>query len=208
MLRKLLFAVVASMVVAGSAEAQLPIDIGLTAGVAMSTFTGDDFDDDVERLVGPFAGVVAMYRATPIFSIESGVHYVVKGVAEEGGDGEVRATYLEIPLLARVAFDIQGTSIRPVVMAGAAVAYNISCDFEEDGVETDCDDDEEFPLKGLDFGLTGGVGVDYAISGVILTPYVRYTQGLTDIPDFEGLDLNIRNNSIQIGLTGRIPLGR
>src|SRR5690606_30320279 len=83
-----------------------------------------------------------------------------------------------------------------------------SCDFEEDGVETDCEDDEMFPLKGLDFGLTGGVGVDYAISGVILTPYVRYTQGLTDIPDFEGLDLNIRNNSIQIGLAGRIPLGR
>jgi hypothetical protein len=117
--------------------------------------------------------------------------FIVKGYKRETGGSDITHTakwnYIEVPVLVKYSIPMQG-KISPNLFAGPFAAFNIGGKItfgnipasEEDGYEyLDIDN-----IKALDFGITFGGGLDFAVGPAgKLTFDVRYTMGLTDAFD-------------------------
>jgi hypothetical protein len=197
---------------AGRAEAQLPpLRLGVLGGVAFATLTGDADDADY-RTSPTFGAVIVLGGPGHSWGFESGAVYAPKGAETSIGifDGTLQINYIEVPLLARYSLDLAGTDITPAVTFGGALAFQISCDItaETGGltVAADCED-EGFAgvasFKTIDFGWSIGGEVEIPVGqGTIVSPIIRYTRGLIDIPEESNLD--VKNSVIQIGFIVRV----
>lgn len=132
------------------------------------------------------------------------VLFVQKGFeVEDGGDSfGVKIGYIEIPLLVRANLGSAGSSIRPFLLGGPSVAFELSCKLtatadDVGSASADCDADPEdgLLLKSVDFGLMFGGGLQFGRYGIT----VRYDLGLADISDFEATeDVSYKNRALMI----------
>lgn len=110
--------------------------------------------------------------------------YITKGIKEDGGDGEVKISYIEVPVLFRYGFG-QGAAAKPFVTAGPSFAYQLSCKQKAEGDSQDCDSGEDgADIKSFDVGLMFGAGIQLNR----LTVSGRYDLGLSNIEDNGGGD--------------------
>jgi hypothetical protein len=191
-LRAVLAAVFAVFIVTSTSQAQMTgLDIGATAGVNLATMSGDDVED-AKNLVGFMVGVSFIKRMTDMFSFQPEIAYSMKGSKFDDGvdEGELKAAYIDLPLLAKISLGTAMGTSRPALYIGPYVAFNMSCDIESGGVSVDCDVAEIEP-KTLDFGAIAGIGMDFGRMNV----FARYQFGLTDLAD----DFNAKNRVIQVG---------
>lgn len=209
------------LAVSVESQAQSPFQLGVAGGVAFSNLAGDEVEGTDSRTSGYFGGAF-VWQPTGVLGFETGVHYVARGAESdfEGDQATIKLNYIEVPLLLRLALSPAGSSIRPVLMVGGAVAFKASCDIaaEGDGVSVEIDCDEFFELIGqdlgidaetqsVDVGLSAALGADIPIGQrLILAPALRYTRGFIDVLEINGQSVEGKNSSFQLGVALRFTL--
>jgi hypothetical protein len=178
------------------------VHFGVAAGINFAKWTGDDVGSGAERRTAFHGGGTVSLDLSQAFSLQSGLIYSQEGTgADLGGgvNGAIKVDYLVVPVELRAGTTLRGTTpIRPYLSAGGRVGFETRCKVEASSggtsAEVDCDDPGlQLELKGTDFGLQFGAGVEIgrvSIGG-------RYTLGLTSVDD-TGADADVKNSVIAI----------
>ena len=110
--------------------------------------------------------------------------------------GTIKLSYLEIPVLAKIAIPTQG-SVKPVLIIGPSLSFKLSAEAEGEMEVEGYSESEEIDISdevsGVDFGLVFGAGVDVLLASGTLTFDARYNLGLTNVPDIEGESYDVKN---------------
>ena len=116
-----------------------------------------------------------------------------------GGESiDIELAYIELPVLLRASFPTG--SVRPVLFAGPALAIQIGCDFSfADAVRSTCGQATLPRVRGWDFGLVGGGGVEKRLRRATLALEARYTVGTRSI--LEGVKLTNRAFGLVLAVT-------
>lgn len=184
------------------AEAQQNM-VGVKGGFISSELSGDFAD--VESRTGFGFGAFLQVMVGPNFSIQPEALYLSKGASEEGGDGEVKANYLQVPVL--VQYHLPTPGVSPRLFAGPSIAFETGCDVEEGGISTSCED-ALINTKSADFGLVFGAGVDIPAGGVVVTLDGRYDMGVTNLSDeAEEVDVEVKNRAWEFFAGVGFPFG-
>ena len=199
----------AAFLVCSTATAQ-DAKFGIVAGPASNTVVADDGDykDGVDPAALYSIGLQFDYGFHEFIGIAPELLFSRRGWNTEFGGGAVsseadwRISYLELPLLIRAGVPI-GDVVAPKLIVGPHAALFI--DGEVDGSaqffgvsgsdQTDIDSED---IRDLQFGITAGAGVDFNISGVVLTTDLRYTRnfsGILEDEDTNDADDNIYHSS-------------
>ncbi|GHT23591.1 hypothetical protein AGMMS4957_15340 [Bacteroidia bacterium] len=174
------------------------LKFGVTAGLNLSTFSGDG-TDDLKFTPGFQAGVVVDYALTESFSIAPELLFAQRGAKEErnGGSQTMTLNYLQLPINATYKLALGDSKL--LVFAGPYVGYGLSGTAKwEGGGESGSNDikfgsDEMF--KALDFGLNIGAG--YQIGSIYAK--VQYNLGLANISNDDDDSLKNGNIGISVG---------
>ncbi len=166
-------------VIVNKTNAQLLFEYGIRGGVNLASFNDSKQEIDSRR-IGILAGVYGKVRISSIpISIQPEVLYSQKGAEINGV--EVKLSYIEIPILARVNLSQKGI-IKPHIYLGPYLGFNLNYEEEPSG------DLEE--ANNMDYGLVFGAGINVKKLNVGL----RYSLGLKEIFEIE----EERNNVIAI----------
>ena len=189
--------------------AQSPIKFGIDAGVNLSNSSLDAGDLDKKAKVGFQVGVVVEYELTPDFFLQSGLSFTTKGSKiEDKSLGvtqslSINQMYLQLPVYAAYKIEVTPTT-KIVFNAGPYLAYGIGGKISwknqvigGDAIISGTTKYDTFGddwLKRFDFGLGGGVGVEFSQIVVGL----KYELGLSNINRSESAYRN-RNASLTVG---------
>lgn len=174
--------------------------MGIRAGVTFSRQAfhhGANTVDDVSSKLGADFAIVTDFQFTPYFSFGPEFHWMQKGAKIKdlnGSIGEVVRTfnYLEIPLLFRIHLGEYGGFY---LQGGPSIGYLLDgSDKDNDGQTNDIDLDF---YKRAELGAHAGVGVNLGSIRVDL----RYLLGISNIADFDGSDLQIKNSGFGAGIS-------
>lgn len=175
-MKKLLFSLCLLLtlgVFAQEAQAQRSGGFGIRGGVNFANLNDTDFD--TKSRTGLMIGA---YTSFPIPNspvvIQPELLYTQKGF-KSGGD-TYKLGYVELPVLARFDFITDG-SITPHVYFGPYLGLNVSAKVDGDGGLFGGDANIEDQVKGTDFGVTVGGGLDFGRFDL----GVRYGAGLTEV---------------------------
>jgi hypothetical protein len=165
---------------------------GLKAGVNISNFTGDSFDDvEKNALVGFHAGGFLHFSVANIIAIQPELLISTAGAKIEDLGESIKLTYITVPVMVQVnpggGFYLE---------AGPQVGFKIGEEIGDTPVE-------DF-AKNLDLSFCAGLGLKtksgFGIGG-------RYNIGISKVGDFDGfsgLDPDFRNGVIQLGIFFRL----
>lgn len=183
-----------------SASSGSGFQIGIKGGWQMATIDIQALGEDEpqESKGGPIAGVSFRIPIGNLLALQPELLLSSKGSSDPGdGEDSITIRYLEVPVLATLRFGA-GASVSPFVSVGPALALKISA--EADGQDEAGVDVDEF-VKSNDVGLVVAGGVDFGR----LSVEARYTHGLTNIFDVEGigevpddLDITFKNRAFSI----------
>ena len=189
---------------AGTAQAQVA---GIFGGVDLANLGGDAdefFQDELgaslSNKLGFSGGAYVGFDLHPMFRLVLAGQYVQKGAKSgiEGVDLKLKLDYIEFLLPLTLKIPVEGSSITPRIYVGPSLGFEMTCKIsgEEGGVSVslDCPDGT---TKSLDYGVFGGVGVDFGIGTGAITLDALYNLGLADINDEEASDLTVKNQNIQ-----------
>ncbi|GAA4033783.1 hypothetical protein GCM10022409_17620 [Hymenobacter glaciei] len=173
--------------VTGAAQAQ-STRFGVKAGANLANISGKG-TEDAKNLVGLSAGVMADFGFSDLISFHPELLYSQKGAKfeESGATGQVRTSYLDIPLLLRVNAD--GLFFEAGPQVGFLLGQKSEASF---GGQTFSSTSTEGTRK-IDAGYIAGVG--YQLSSG-LEVGVRYNGGISDLNDPSGSDKQ-RNSVFQ-----------
>ncbi len=145
-----------------------------------------------EMLFGYGFGALVNYGFSNTFSLQPEVLYLQKGgrtASESTNDfTQLTANYIEVPILAKAQFG--GEKFKGFVVLGPYASYwvggktksNILGDESNERIDFDNDlDDDGYRQNRLDFGLNGGIGMQYAIGRGNIFLDARYGFGLSDM---------------------------
>src|SRR5262245_26666622 len=209
-------AVVACVVLAAcatcSAAFAAPWHYGARLGGGMTNIHGEFAEiAGPEWRFGYTAGGYAEYEIAPSFSLGLEALYVTKGAHFEGettdpfgnpvgsSDADLKLSYIEIPLVARVGM-AHFEKFHPYVVAGPTLDIALSARSElEDGPSADLSDDLQSP----DLGVLAGIGARFPTGSMMLGLEFRYGTSFTDLWD---IDNNLE--SINHGFSLTASLGR
>lgn len=148
--------------------------MGLKAGVNFGSFIGSDAGSPNTR-TGFTGGGFLTYTIVQQLSIQPELYYTMKGgkrfpntIDQENWD----LNYLEIPLLLKFNFPTEGM-VKPNIFAGPQLGFPLSASYN--------DQDVMDYVKGTEFSLAFGAGIEYKLRMVSLTFDARYVLGLTNI---------------------------
>ena len=172
------------------AIAPLPVlaqGVGLHFTVARTTLSESEDEADPATRVGggisldlPFTDN-AGFR-TGIFLARKGAHFS----EEMPVSGGTYFDYIEVPALLRIGIPVGGQA-HPYFLLGPALAINVGCSIEASvagsAISQDCED-VDVPIRRLDLGLTGGVGLALTSQGgVSFRLDALYNLGLRQVVD-------------------------
>lgn len=181
------------------------VSVGPRVGVNFATQklsgddAADDFNDAVKSATGLQAGLVLNLALNDMFSIQPELLYAQKGFKLEEGDTKLnfKANYLEVPVLAKIAFGSE--TVQGFVTAGPTVGYWMNGKSkgtflgEDLGTEDYDFDDTD---NRLDLGASFGVGLGYGVGPGMLNLDVRYGFGLSSVYDGGDDDDSKMKNSV------------
>ena len=176
--------------VTGAAQAQ-SARVGVKAGVNLANVSGKG-TEDAKNLVGLSAGLMADLGFSDLLSFHPELLYSQKGFKMESGGvtGQVRTSYLDLPLLLRVNAD--GLFFE----AGPQVGFLIGQKSEISGGGQSYSSTSTDGTRKVDVGYIAGVGYQLS-SGLELG--VRYNGGISDLSDPSAGD-KTRNSVFQLQL--------
>jgi hypothetical protein len=172
--------------------------LSLQAGVSLgSQWAFSEEPQSASYRIGLRAGLSTVLQASPMVGMQLGLAYVQKGGTESplaGIDHTLRIDYLEVPLLLRLA--IPSSRASPQFVLGPTVSFATSCSSTRRGGSTalyygtdpaslDC---ESEGVGSVDFGATGGLGLDLRTSRrATITADVLYYVGFRSAGVFSKL---------------------
>ena len=182
------------LLVATQAAGGGKIPMGLKAGLNIANISGDDAEDPSSRMGFTVGGFVE-YPLSPMISVMGEVTYANKGgeavctYAEPAALTEpltlnetYKFSYIEIPILLKLNVPTSG-NIKPYLLLGPGVAFNIGADFEEANHDYSFEEDIGDYTKAIDFGMIFGGGVGFPVGSRMMSLGARYERGLTTIDD-------------------------
>lgn len=188
------------LVLTGAAQSQMKHDWGVTAGLNLATFAGKDSNDFSKRY-DFMLGLSHLHSINANFALQPELLYSRQGSKFKDNFFQValKLGYIELPVLAKIPFSMSNTSVaKPAVYFGPYAGLNISCDVESTYLgathKGKCD---EFELKAkkFDFGLVGGLGVDYGN----FNAFARYSYGLISVDNSATDRQDAKNRVITLG---------
>ncbi|NOR74788.1 MAG: outer membrane beta-barrel protein [Draconibacterium sp.] len=200
------------VVVISSTSVSLAQTFGVKAGLNLSNmvYKIDDeiYSEEFELNPGFHAGVTAEFPIDDMFSFETGVLLSTKGFKTSSdemdpsdiysSDHKVNILYLDIPLTAKVLYNIGGVEafglFGPYIDFGLTgkSKYKSTDESTEEDIEWGSDKD----LKRLDLGLVFGVGVE--VKSVEIG--VSYNLGLANIAPNDDYDFLAKNKVLAISV--------
>lgn len=188
--------------------------IGPEVGANFSKLGGDG---DTDYKTGLVAGGFITYSIRNTYGFTAKILYSQKGAAyteEAFGDDidfKTQLNYIEIPLLARVFFNREGT-VRPNVFLGPSLGFMTGAkikaedgDYEnyEDVFEGTGIDSYKDVFNTFDLGLSAGLGLNIRVANeMYFIVDARYTYGLTDIAKGSA-----ENNNQAVAVTAGLSFG-
>ncbi|MGE0441252.1 MAG: porin family protein [Gemmatimonadales bacterium] len=169
---------------------QRELAYGVTGAVNLARISGDNQEGNKSLLGFGFGG----FLRTPLggsLSLQPELAIMGKGSKFED-DAKIRITYLELPVLARVAFGGSDRA-RPFVVAGPALAVKAGCQLNVAGDKVGCND-QTTGVKSTDLSVVAGAGVESAKFAVSL----RYLLGLTNINGNSGGVAVVKNRALSL----------
>jgi hypothetical protein len=194
-IKTLLFVCILCFSILCSGRVSAQFSLGIKAGIngATEPYTGYEH----ERLVLPYAGLYAQYRAN-WFGLQLGANYSPEGTNLEnlntGDTYHDRQTYLNVPLLLQAHFDFGG-----YIELGAEYGFLLSSSSSFDGgpsVDTKQD------YTSTNFSVDGGIGYEFnhkAKKGLGIN--IRYIRGLTSIATSQFYGDDVKMRVLSAGLT-------
>ncbi|WP_167855280.1 porin family protein [Hymenobacter wooponensis] len=177
---------------AGTAQAQSNVSLGLKAGATLSDFTGEQASA-YKSIVGFNVGVFANIGFTRMLAFQPEIMYSRKGAKLETPDITTHLDYVDVPLVFHVNAD--GLFFE----AGPQVGFLVSAKNKTSNVSTDVKPTFNTVDAGYVFGLgyqrKTGLGVGLRYNGGFTNVVKSYTVGNTKVQD------NIRNSAFQLYLT-------
>ncbi|MBD2724527.1 porin family protein [Hymenobacter armeniacus] len=178
---------------AGAAQAQSNVSLGLKAGPSYASYVGKDAGN-LEGLFGFHAGAFANIGLSSLFAFQPEVIYSQKGTKyKDVSDARTRVSYLDVPL----SFHVNADGL--FFEAGPQVGFLLSAKNEFGNVSTDVKDQ----LNSVDFGYLVGLGYQRKTGPGI---GLRYNGGLTNLPKevtvgTTTVQNRVRNSVFQLYLT-------
>lgn len=185
--------------------------IGPEVGAAFSNH-GKDADDS-EYKSGLVAGGFVTYSIRNTYGFTAKVLFNQKGAKSEDGDFKERLNYIEIPVLARLFFNREGT-VRPNVFFGPSFGFLTGAkwkvgdeDYENvediEGIDLfDEVDSYKDVYNTFDFGVGLGLGLNIKVGPeVYFIIDARYTYGLTEVYKNAEGSSNNQNATVTAGLS-------
>jgi opacity protein-like surface antigen len=164
---------------------------GVKFGTNIANFRGED-TDELDPRIGFVGGPFLNYSFNSTFSVQPELLFSMKGAGFEEGDssGTLQLNYLEIPILGKASFPL-ADRISPNLFVWPSFGFNVNADVEATRAgETEEEDIGEF-INDTEIGFIFGGGLDFKLNNgnkVLLD--IRYNMGLTDVFDFDELDLD------------------
>jgi len=199
-MKRIIFTALILSIVSFSARAQY---IGVKGGLNLSNLNIDDVDDENMR-AGYHFGAYINLPISDGFAVQPEVLYSTKGAEADynlvGFDGtaKLKLDYIDVPILA--VFKL-GDAIE--IHAGPYFGFLANSKYEVSGDVSDDGDLDSDNFKNLDYGLVGGLAVNFAAIQV----GARYNYGLQEIQDSESAEFlfnNARNSYFQVFAALRI----
>lgn len=207
-MRRSLFFLVAVMVLPTPALSAQSLWLGAKAGRSSAKLA----DEDLGRRVAFTGGVTLTIEFTQALALQGEVLYAEKGFVDRPGDWEMQITYLEIPVLLRLAIPTK-TLIRPVVLAGFAWSLEVDCGGwttlpyigpPPPPIPLDCD---HMRTDHLDMGWVVGGGLEFRVGRFSVTVEGRYTGGMIDIGSHYTF-ANVKNETVAFLVGVGLPIWR
>lgn len=197
---------------AGDAQAA----VGIRAGYRSSDLTTSQ---DTEGMGGMVVGGYFGFGLSNRLALQFEAVYGTRGAKELGlGDGElasdgtpvrVEMDYIEIPVLLRAG--VPGERFLPSFFVGPYVGFLLGCEITPpDAGSRKCDTadaTERFGPRATEFGLLGGLGLDFALGESTVFLDARYTLGLLSIESGDS-PLDAHHNGLAISGGFAVPIGR
>jgi hypothetical protein len=186
-------------------------EIGFKGGLGFSkvAVSGPGTKSDLNYLKRFNIGVFYNFQFTENLSILTELYYSNKGfkqIQTIGNDENVvklKLEYIELPVTVKYLMSKQG-ALHPYLLAGGYAAYKIRAKSHAftTGSKTEIITDMGEFFKSLDWGVTGGAGVEYLWRDLMrFIIEARYTLGLHDIYKQSGAeDIKFKNRTFSIML--------
>jgi len=173
--------------------------IGLEAGPNFSKHGWDL--DETNFKTGFVVGGNLTYSVLNTYGVTGKLLYAQKGA--ELNNTKSTLNYVEIPVVGRLFFNKEGP-FRPNLFAGPSFGFLTGVKSQSGSGERVTVNNYKDTYKTFDFGITGGLGLNYEIAPEtrILVDF-RYTYGLSDISKSNSSSVN---NQV-IGITAGVSFG-
>jgi hypothetical protein len=178
-------------------EAQRPLIL-----VGGPVFASTDHENASSK-TGLFVAAGTSFAINERFSIDPFVGFVQKGARFEGGDFDENINVLEIPVFLSGNFPVNET-VAISLGAGPQISLIISCEYEEEGFDSEDCDDAGDEVKSFEFGFILNGNVSFPITDSLMGAVGAAADfGLTDL--FEDFDEKSRTYFLYASVA--IPLG-
>ena len=188
-MKRILIAAFVIIALTASVSAQSTNTLGLKAGVNMFKWYGDEVEG-LDYLTSFAFGGYFNHGFSKVFSLQPELYYSIKGTSESNIITiDVKQGYIDIPVLLKVNFPLEGKSWSPNLYAGPYVAFLMSAKVEDIDIKDE--------LASTDFGLVVGGGFDFGLSEgkQTLSLDFRYSMGFTKLD--EAGEAEVMNNGFQ-----------
>ena len=188
--------------------------LAIRGGLSRATVSGFEGVDEsaLKARTGLSLGASATVPIQDNFSLRLDGGYVQKGYSaeSEGFEANLFLDYIELSGLGAINLTPSGSPASAHLLLGPSFGFNTKCEGSasislggESGTFSEsCGDD----IRGIDLGITGGVGAEMAVSEQMsLSVDLRYTLGLLSV-DTTG-DENIKNRNLTLQVGVGFPIG-
>jgi hypothetical protein len=195
-MKRTLIVTLAALCVAALVPQTLSAGVGIKGGFALSKFSVTDVEaPNFMNMPAPMAGLFFSVGLGPL-SIQPEVYYARMGAKTEfeGATVKYQLDYIHAPVLLKLKVIPVGP-VRPIIYAGGYYSYLLNAKgvmtFEGETEEGDLDD----MFKKSDYGVVGGVGLEFKLPGILFSIEGRYNFGLANI-SAEGEEGEGKNRSM------------
>jgi opacity protein-like surface antigen len=181
--------------------------IGPWVGLNFATFGGSSATNTSTRTGIALGGQLQATLAPSIF-LRVGALYSMRGASSSNPSGTAKVNYIEFPVVVGYQFAMQGSQVKPYVMAGGQFGFKASCNVESGGTTSDCNTALGTTVASTDFGFTFGAGVGFPAGTGHIMIDARYYIGMTNLISNAGGGAELKNKGFTVGAGYMIPFGR
>ncbi len=186
---KRLLLVIPLLILIGTNSAQIKdFSWGMKLGLNWATFTGNDASD-FEVKTGLLFGAFVRHKLIGNLFVQPGFMYSNKGASRRliDPDGLVLdffhdRDHLEFPLLFKYFFSGKFDALKPNLFIGpvGSIKLNSVVELDADGVKADADEQD---IKGSDFGLAFGGGLEFKVGETYLFLELRFARSFSSFDE-------------------------